>query len=284
MSDSRIILVTGGNRGIGYEAVKQLSENLPKSTILLSSRTTKNGEDAIAKMKEASPENTYDNVKVVELDIASQSSIDKAVAEIKQKYGKLDDLLHNSGISSHNGDPMSPHVLEVNIVGAKNTIESFKSIIPPKTGRIVLVSSEVGTWYTQAVDKATQAKLEDVPSNDWASTEKLIADWNAFAKGEKSDLTWCKTDNMLGQAYCTSKGILTAWARHFASTNPDHPLAIVCPGYCATELNGWSGPRSAAVGGTSVIWPLMNDFENGKLYQDGKVMAFKTEMPSFMTQ
>jgi len=276
MSD-RVVLVTGANRGIGYEAVKHLSQQLPQSTILLSSRSLSNGEEAIKKMQTDTPSHKFDNVEVVQLDITDSSSLSSAVKTIKEKYGKLTDLLHNTGIADVKGDGMSPDVLDVNIRCAKETIEAFLPIMP-SSGKIALVSSEVGAWYTAAADEQLRAKLEDVPSNDWATIQKYVADWTSFAKGESAELKWNPTSSMLDQAYGTSKALVTAWARNFA-TQSKIPLAIVCPGYCATELNGWSGPRSAEVGGISVAWPLLNDFESGHFYQDGKDLPIVFSMP-----
>jgi NAD(P)-dependent dehydrogenase (short-subunit alcohol dehydrogenase family) len=129
------------------------------------------------------------------------------------------------------------------------------------------------------LDESTRNALGDVENVDWAKIEHWIGDWTAFSKGEKSELKWVPTDTMVGQAYCTSKGILTSWLRAFAIQHPEVKLAIVCPGYCATELNGFSGPRPASVGGESIVWPLFNDFKSGQFFQDGQEHPFVKPMP-----
>lgn len=279
MSDQRVILVTGANKGIGYEAVKYLSQQVPDAVVYLASRSVDNGNAAVTKMQESVPGHSFSNVKVVELDITKQASLDAAVETVRSEHGKLTDLLHNSGIASFDSDPNSPDVLEVNVRGARNTIETFLPIIPAKTGKIVLVSSEVGAWYTATVEPATRDKLEDVGANDWNKVESYMKDWVAHSKGEPASVAWPPADNMLTQAYCASKALVTAWARNFASTHTDTPLAIVCPGYCATDLNANSGFRPASVGGESVAWPLLNKFENGHFYQDGKDLPYVFAMP-----
>lgn len=279
MSDNRVILVTGANRGIGYEAVKHLSQELPKATVLLSSRSIDNGNAAVQKMREEAPGQHFSNIEVIELDITNQASLNAAVDTIRSKYGKLTDLLHNTGIASVNGDHLSPDVLNVNVTCAKATIEAFLPLIPAKTGRIALVSSEVGAWYTAAAETETRRKLEDVNANDWPNIEHYLKDWVNFSQGKSSGIAWSPADNMLNQAYGVSKALVTAWARHFAQTQTEVPLAIVCPGYCATELNGWSGPRPASQGGVSVAWPLLNDYKSGHFYQDGKDLPIAFAMP-----
>lgn len=279
MSDSRVLLVTGANRGIGYEAVKYLSQQLPNDTILLSSRSVENGNAAIKKMKEEESGHDFSNVEVIELDITKQASLSSAVNTIREKYGELNDLLHNTGISNVNGDNMSTEILNVNVRNAKDTIDAFLPLMPAKTGRIALVSSEVGAWYMAAADASLREKLEDVSNNEWPTIDKYIDDWVAFAQGKSSSLKWSPMSSMLDQAYGVSKALLTAWARNFAQTETKVPIAIVCPGYCSTELNGFSGPRSAAQGGISVAWPLLNDFETGHFYQDGKDLPIVYPMP-----
>lgn len=279
MSEFRVVLVTGANRGIGYEAVKYLSQQLPNAKILLSSRSVENGNAAIKKMKEEVSSHDFSNVEVIELDITKPASLSSAVNTIREKSGKLTDLLHNTGISNVGGDNMSPEILNVNVRNAKDTIDAFLPIMPTKTGRIALVSSEVGAWYTDAADASLREKLEDVSNNEWPTINKYIDDWVAFAQGKSSSLKWSPTSNMLDQAYGVSKALLTAWARNFAQTETKVPIAIVCPGYCATELNGFSGHRSATQGGISVAWPLLNDFDTGHFYQDGKDMPIVYPMP-----
>jgi len=228
-------------------------------------------------MQESLPSHKFDNVSVIQLDITDSSSLSSAVTSIKEKYGKLTDLLHNTGIAAVDGDNMSPDILDVNVRCAKETIEAFLPIMP-ESGKIALVSSEVGAWYAAGADQSLRQKLEDVPSNDWETINKYIKDWVAFSKNESSSIKWSPTSSMLDQAYGVSKALVTAWARNFASTSKI-PIAIVCPGYCATELNGWSGPRSAEVGGISVAWPLLNEFESGHFYQDGKDLPIVFPMP-----
>ena len=56
---------------------------------------------------------------------------------------------------------------------------------------------------------------------------------------------------------------------------------IVCPGYCATDLNHHSGHRPASKGGESVSFPILHpsEAEAGQFYQDGHVQPFVMQMP-----
>ncbi len=74
--NQRLFLVTGANKGIGFEVVKKLSANQPNDLILLGSRDQKRGEDALLQL--GSPT----SVKVLLLDISSPESIKQAKQEI----------------------------------------------------------------------------------------------------------------------------------------------------------------------------------------------------------
>jgi NAD(P)-dependent dehydrogenase (short-subunit alcohol dehydrogenase family) len=276
-----VILVTGSNKGIGYEAVKYLSQKKPNDTILLSSRSVKNGEEAVEKMRSSVSGHQFSNVEVVQLDITDSASLKALVDHVRTKYGKLDVLLHNSGIMSVDGDEMSPQVLETNVTAARNTVEAFLPLIPKDTGIVTVVSSQVGAWYMNKLDVSTRQALEDVENVDWAKIEHWIEDWTAFSKGQKSEMKWVPTDTLDGEAYFTSKALLTSWVRAFAIQHPEVRVAIVCPGYCATDMTGYLGPRPASVGAESIAWPLLNEFKSGQFYQDGKEHQFVLPMPQF---
>lgn len=282
-TDKRVVLVTGANKGIGFEAVKQLSQRISHGTILLGSRSVANGEQAVKKLQSGGDGHAYDNIEVVQIDITDASSLRAAVDHVKSKFGKLDVLLHNSAISEFNGDNLAPEVLDVNVTGAHDTIEAFLPLVP-RGGLIVLVSSEVGAWTMHQIQnggtKESQElydRLNDPAQNDWKTVSAYIPDWVEYSKTRKIGANaWPKIEGMWG-AYTLSKGLLTAWARHFAQEHSEIKFAIVCPGYCATDLNHNSGHRPASLGGQSVIWPIFNDFKTGHFYQDGKELPFSMQ-------
>lgn len=282
MSDKRIVLVTGSNRGIGYEAVKLLSQKIPEGIILLASRSVENGESAIKKMRESDSSHSYDNIHVVSLDNTSQTSIDKAVEHVKSKYGRLDVLINNSGVASYESpEPDSPQDLEVNIRGTRNCTEAFLPLLPKQTGTVIIVSSQVGAWYMDMLPESTRKTLDDVDNVTWGKVESWMSDWISFSRDEPSKLEWAQRTNSMTRAYSLSKAILTAWSRSFAKTHKEIKLAIVCPGYCSTEMTSHQGPRPATQGGESITWPLFNAFESGQFYQDGKVHPFSCPMPEW---
>ena len=88
----KVIIVTGGNSGLGYESVKAFAEK--GAEIILACRSVEKGEAAkneIGSMK--------GKIKVMQLDLQDFTSIEQFAENFKQKYTRLDVLLNNAGIS-----------------------------------------------------------------------------------------------------------------------------------------------------------------------------------------
>ncbi len=87
----KVIIVTGGNSGLGYESVKAFAEK--GAEVILTSRSVEKGE--LAK-KEIG--NVKGKVVVMQLDLQDFASIEQFAENFKQKYDRLDVLLNNAGI------------------------------------------------------------------------------------------------------------------------------------------------------------------------------------------
>ncbi|KAF2493072.1 retinol dehydrogenase [Lophium mytilinum] len=90
----KVILVTGGNSGLGAESILQLAKHNP-SKIYLAARTEAKANTAIAAIKEKVPNAT---ITFLELDLGSLASVKKAADAVTQSTGRLDILLNNAGI------------------------------------------------------------------------------------------------------------------------------------------------------------------------------------------
>ncbi|SNX85454.1 related to carbonyl reductase [Melanopsichium pennsylvanicum] len=276
----RSVVVTGANKGIGFEAVQQLAQKLSGSIIYLTARSQANGDGAIQKMKDSFPNHNFANVRVLLLEILDSSSIEQAVTKVKEECGTLDVLLHNSGIAQSGGDPGAEQIFDVNVRAAKATIDAFATILTKDTGKVIVVSSEVGTWSTAAMEQKLQDKLLDSKNASWDQVNAWINDWQRYKQGQDGvQESWTPIDPMASSGYGVSKALLNAYLQHYALQSNAPKVAVVCPGYCATELNNWSGPRSAAQGGESVTWPIFNDFKSGHFYQDGIDKPFSAAIP-----
>ncbi len=85
-----VILVTGGNRGIGLGIVEAVAKRLSDATILIGCRSIVAGEEAIQKLSSLGLAAEF---SVVQIDIEDDVSITNAVSEVEKNYGKLDGML-----------------------------------------------------------------------------------------------------------------------------------------------------------------------------------------------
>jgi carbonyl reductase 1 len=168
-SDQRVFLVTGANKGIGYEVVKKLSANHPTDLILLGSRDQKRGEEAVAQL--GSPV----NVKVLVLDTSSKESIEQAKQEIQQKYGGyLDVVINNAGIAKNElGLKALTDTFNTNFYGVKQMNDTMSPLLRDN-GRIVNVSSGIGAMSMKYCSQDLKTKFLN-PDLTETQLEQLFA-------------------------------------------------------------------------------------------------------------
>ena len=95
MTSKSIVLITGGNTGIGYEVVKALLGSDRLYHILLAGRDIKKAEEAAkSSTAEVKSEST---VEAVQIDVEDDGSISKAFEEVSSKHSKIDCLINNAG-------------------------------------------------------------------------------------------------------------------------------------------------------------------------------------------
>ncbi|KAJ3121505.1 hypothetical protein HK100_012352 [Physocladia obscura] len=264
------VLVTGANKGIGFEVIKLLSAAFPRATIYLGTRSVERGEEALAKLH---AEHLGRHVQVLELDVGSLDSIKRAFNEISLTGKSLDLLINNAGILIPSADPKDAEkVFAVNVLGIKNTIDTFLPILAP-TATIINVSSELGAAAQWTLPSELKLILENVEELSWSKLEQILLDYNQpqpqYAWPSPPQTAW---------SYGISKAILNAYTRLFAAENPNLRVFAVCPGFCATDINGNAGFRSAIAGGFSVVWPILNTgLQSGLFYRDGVSLPYASQ-------
>jgi NAD(P)-dependent dehydrogenase (short-subunit alcohol dehydrogenase family) len=216
-----LALISGANKGIGYEIARGLGAR--KITVLMGARDEARGQSAVEKLKAEGLD-----ARFVKLDVTDQGTIQRAEEWIEKEFGRLDILVNNAGISgtSNFGEKPSAtdlakvrEVYETNLFGPMAMIQAMLPLLrKSKHGRVVNVSSGLGSLAL--------ASQPDSPVAQMA---------------------------ILG--YNTSKTALNSMTVQFANELKDTPIKVnaICPGYCATDLNGHSGPRTAAQGAVAAI-------------------------------
>lgn len=142
----RIALVTGANRGIGLETVRQLAEH--GFTTILGARDLARGKKAADALRQNGL-----HVMPLKVDVTKQKSIDDAKKFVEDRFGKLDVLVNNAAIL-YDSDQRAESVdlrtvleaFETNTLGAWRMCQTFVPLLKKSNqARIVNVSSESGS-------------------------------------------------------------------------------------------------------------------------------------------
>jgi NAD(P)-dependent dehydrogenase (short-subunit alcohol dehydrogenase family) len=244
MSTSKIVLITGGNKGIGLETARQLGKL--GFTILLGSRDEARGQEATATL---TAENI--NAKAITLNITDLDTIQSAVKQIDDQYGALDVLINNAGVCLERGLP--PSQLELTVL--RNTYETN-----------VFGSFSVTKALLPLIKKSPAGRIVNLSSGLASLTEYN----NPESDAEKYGV------NLL--AYMSSKTAVNALTVLFAKELKDTPIKInsADPGYTATDLNGHTGYRTVEQGASIVVKlaTLPNDGPNGGFFDENGVIPW----------
>lgn len=96
MALNEILLITGGNTGLGFETVKSLCQSSKAYTILLGGRSLDKANAAAESVRADFPQSAS-TVKAIQVDIEDDDSISKAYEQVDKEYGHVDILINNAG-------------------------------------------------------------------------------------------------------------------------------------------------------------------------------------------
>jgi NAD(P)-dependent dehydrogenase (short-subunit alcohol dehydrogenase family) len=145
---SKIALITGANKGIGFETARQLAAS-GGVHVVLAARDRAKGVDAALKLQAEGLD-----VEALTLDVTDAASIAAAVKEIEKKFGRLDILINNAGINVQDGSKkVSEQTLDTwrktfdtNLFALIAVTHSFLPLLKKSpAGRIVNLSSILGS-------------------------------------------------------------------------------------------------------------------------------------------
>ena len=97
MANNSIVLITGGNTGIGFETVKALYASPQAHTILMGSRSLDKAKEAISALQ-GEISDSKSEVVPLQIDIDDDASIENALREVESKWGRVDALINNAGM------------------------------------------------------------------------------------------------------------------------------------------------------------------------------------------
>lgn len=236
-----IALITGANKGIGFEIARGLGAR--KILVLIGARDESRGKAAAAKL-----ESEGIDARFVPLDVTNKETIARAAQWIGDQFGHLDILVNNAGIGEWGPKPSDVDLAKVRTVYDTNLFGPMavtQAMLPllrrSKHGRIVNVTSSLGSL--------------------------------SMASDPKSPIS-----QFLALGYNTSKTALNSMTVQFANELRDTSIKVnaVCPGYCATDINGHSGPRTAAQGAIAPVRyaTLADDGPSGGVFDENGPVAW----------
>ena len=243
MSETKSALVTGANKGIGYEIAAGLGAL--GYTVGVGARDATRRDEAVARLRDVGVD-----AFGVPLDVTDDGSVTAAAALVDERLGRLDALVNNAGITG--GMAQQPTtvdldvirtVVETNVLGVIRVTNAMLPLLRRSSSpRIVNVSSGVGSLERQSGSVGQD------------------------------------TAGPVAVAYSPSKTFLNAvmlqYVRELDGTNI--LINAACPGYVATDLNGFRGVRTPQQGAATPIRlaTLPDGGPTGGFFEDAGVVPW----------
>ncbi len=234
----KIALVTGANRGLGFEISRQLAKQ--GIYVVMGSRKEALGKKAAAQLKDEGLD-----VESAVLDVTDDKTIKQTVARVIKDHGRIDILVNNAGIMidwGNSGERLKisdvQKTLDTNMYGALRLIQAVLPYMKKNGyGRIVNQSSTLGSL--------------DFISNGGGTS---------------------------APSYCLSKAALNAITALYASDLGRGNIKInsASPGWVRTRMGGDSAPRSPEEGADTAVWlaTLPKNGPSGGFFKDRKPIAW----------
>jgi NAD(P)-dependent dehydrogenase (short-subunit alcohol dehydrogenase family) len=239
MTQRKIALVTGANKGIGLETVRQLARQGVHT--VLASRDAAKGEAATrALVAQGLP------VESLQLDVTDSASIARAASEIERRHGRLDILVNNAGV----------FVEKLGLAPSQQTLESWRQTFDANVFGLV----EVTQAFLPLLRKSPSARIVNVSSRLGSITDQ-------------SDPASPYYDFKV-PAYNVSKAAVNAWTVQLAHELRSTRIKVnsIHPGHVKTDMGGANAAMEVVDGArTSVELALIpDDGPNGGYFHLGE--------------
>ena len=219
MGIGKVALVTGANKGIGFEVARQLATR--GYTTWLGARDADRGSAAAEALRA-----TGVDARFLPLDVTSDESVRGAVETVGAECDHIDALVNNAGVALEKRTPPSKidiatvrATYDVNVFGCMRVTQAFLPLLKRSAApRIVMVSSDMGS----------------------------------HANRTDPDFPYLALNPM---GYISSKAALNAVTIAFANELKGSAVKVNAanPGFTATDLNGHQGIRSVEEGAAPIV-------------------------------
>ena len=191
---SKIVLVTGANKGIGFGIAKHLGKS--GWQVIVGARDEQRAEKAVSELKSVG----VDVLGWVNIELRNLASIEQAAKEINDKYAGLTLLVNNAGIpgdmsvdSEHTELSDIRETLDVNFIGTFSLTKALLPLLTKNQGRIVNVTvpSEISPyWHPLAyvASKAAQNAMMGVMATEFQQNNTPVEIFSVHPGPTTTDL------------------------------------------------------------------------------------------------
>ena len=240
-SAKKIALITGANKGIGFEVARQIAK--AGWTVLAGARNEELGKKAAAELQAEGLD-----VRFVHVDLNDAKTATAAAVSIQKEFGKLDVLVNNAAIVAAGDGPPSKvsiealeNIFQTNFIGTVAVTQAFLPLLEAAgKAQVINVSSGLGS-----------VSLNNDPEWPFAAVKPL--------------------------GYNGSKAALNMFTVQLAYEYRDGRIAVnaINPGYTATDLNNNSGTQTIEEGAAEIVRvALLENPPTGKFLQTGGELAW----------
>lgn len=270
-SNERVAVITGGEKGIGFNIAVQLGQSGLFKHICVTCREDSQVESTVDSLKKKlSPD-----VKVCSspLELGDSKSHEDLATTVEAMYGKIDVLVNNAGFA-YDEDDSTPdeeqcsNTLNVNFRGTCDLTEKMLPLVRKGSDpRIINVVSEQGHLKQLSKERQEQFTADDLTMEqlfDYMDEyERDVQDGNHLDKG------WGKT--FYGMADLAMVAATKIWAHDEPSIKVD----CCDPGYCKTDMTHNKGDRDPAEGAKCIVTPAtMENPPTGEFYADNQIASW----------
>ncbi|DAA32938.1 carbonyl reductase [NADPH] 1-like [Bos indicus] len=246
-SSTRVALVTGANKGLGFAIVRDLCRRFP-GDVVLTARDEARGRAAVQQLQAEGLSPRFH-----QLDITDLQSIHALRDFLRKEYGGLDVLVNNAAIAFQLSDPTPTPIkaemtMKTNFFGTRDICTELLPLMKPQ-GRVVNMSSGWGFKALESCSPELQQKLR----SETITEEELVGLMNKFVEDTKNGVHrkegW-PDNNIYGVAKIGITALSRIQARKLSEQRGGDKILLnaCCPGWVRTDMGGSKAFKSLEEG------------------------------------